>query len=96
MHKMARKIIHYRRSANAPSIIEEAIAEIKLRKFKSASLMSQRFRGCTEVVSPGPGNSSNRSLEVSTPDPKKRYIFGYHLPKTQVKLSIPIQNLSLS
>ena len=57
--------------------------------------MSKRVRERTKVASSGCGSDSNHVLDVISPEPKKRYIFGYRLLKFQVSNLVPVKNLSL-
>jgi hypothetical protein len=59
-------------------------------------MMSKRVRERTKVASIGGGSDSNHVLDIFSPEPKKRYVFGCHLLKIQVSNLCPIKNLSLS
>ena len=57
--------------------------------------MSKRVRESSKITSRGSGSGLNHTLDVISPEPKKRYIFGYRLLKIQVTKAVPIENLNL-
>ena len=83
------------RTADAQSIIKEAILGISPSNIKTIFIMSKRARESSKITSPGSGSGLNHTLDVISPEPKKRYIFGYRLLKIQVTKAVPIENLNL-
>ena len=57
-------------------------------------MTSKREGQGAEVISSPAGRSSNCSLDVATPVPKKRYYYEYLLLKIQVANLVPIEKLS--
>ena len=76
-------------TADGKTTIDFAIHGIRPSKFISILVMSKRIRERAKDISPGSGSDLNHILDVVSPEPQKRYIFGNQLLKIQVSVAIP-------